>query len=59
MKRLIIATIMSLTALSYGVAYAAETEKVCIKNAQGKETCKTIKKHKKLEVEPTKDAKKK
>lgn len=29
--------------------FAAETEKVCIKNAQGKETCKTIKKHKKLE----------
>ena len=29
--------------------FAAESEKVCIKNSQGKETCKTIKVHKKLE----------
>ena len=48
MKKLIIASILGLTALSFTVT-AAETEKVCIKNAQGKETCKTIKKHKKLE----------
>ena len=48
MKKLIIATIVGLSVLSFGVG-AAETEKVCIKNAQGKETCKTIKKHKKLE----------
>jgi len=57
MKKLIIATILSLTALSFGVA-AAETEKVCIKNAQGKETCKTIKKHKKLEGTPVPEKKK-
>lgn len=31
------------------VAYAAETEKVCIKNSQGKEVCKQVKVHKKLE----------
>jgi hypothetical protein len=30
-------------------SFAAETEKVCIKDAKGKETCKTIKVHKKLE----------
>jgi len=31
-------------------AYAAgEPEKVCIKNAQGNDVCKTIKVHKKLE----------
>jgi len=29
--------------------FAAETEKVCIKNAQGKEVCKQVKVHKKLE----------
>jgi hypothetical protein len=29
--------------------YAAETEKVCVKDAKGKEICKTIKVHKKLE----------
>ena len=29
--------------------YAAEKEKVCIKNSQGKEVCKVIKVHKKLE----------
>lgn len=29
--------------------YAAETEKVCIKNSQGKEVCKQVKVHKKLE----------
>ena len=28
---------------------AGEPEKVCIKNAQGKDVCKTIKVHKKLE----------
>jgi hypothetical protein len=29
--------------------FAAETEKVCIKDSKGKEICKTIKVHKKLE----------
>jgi hypothetical protein len=29
--------------------FAAETEKVCIKNAQGKDVCKQVKVHKKLE----------
>jgi hypothetical protein len=31
------------------VACAAETEKVCIKDAKGKEVCKQVKVHKKLE----------
>ena len=43
-KLLLIATLMFATSI-----FAAETEKVCSKNAQGKETCKTIKVHKKLE----------
>jgi hypothetical protein len=60
MKKLIIATIVGLCALSYGVAFAAETKKACVKNEKtGKEVCKEIKVHKKLEVEPTKDDKKK
>ena len=29
--------------------FAAESEKVCIKDAKGKETCKVVKVHKKLE----------
>jgi hypothetical protein len=29
--------------------FAAETEKVCVKDSKGKEICKTIKVHKKLE----------
>ena len=31
------------------VACAAETEKVCIKDSKGKEVCKQVKVHKKLE----------
>lgn len=53
MKKLIIATILGLTALSFGVVHAAETKKACVKNEKtGKEVCKEIKVHKKLEVEP-------
>ena len=60
MKKLIIATIVGLSALSYGVVFAAETKKACVKNEKtGKEVCKEIKVHKKLEVEPAKDDKKK
>lgn len=45
MKSLILAL-----ALSFAIpTFAAETEKVCIKNVQGKDVCKVIKKHKKLE----------
>jgi hypothetical protein len=41
-------------------AYAAgETEKVCIKDAKGKDVCKTIKVHKKLEGTKVPDPKKK
>lgn len=55
MKSLILAL-----ALTFAVpAFAAETEKVCIKNAQGKETCKTIKVHKKLEGTAVPEPKKK
>lgn len=43
-KLLLIATLMFAVS-----AFAAESEKVCIKNAQGKDVCKTIKVHKKLE----------
>lgn len=38
---------------------AGETEKVCIKDAKGKETCKTIKVHKKLEGTKVPEPKKK
>ncbi len=56
MKKLLLA-ISFILATSF--AFAAETEKVCIKNAQGKETCKTIKVHKKLEGTPVPEPKKK
>lgn len=46
MKKLLL-TISFIFATSF--AFAAETEKVCIKNAQGKEVCKQVKVHKKLE----------
>lgn len=47
-------------ALTFAIpTFAAETEKVCIKNAQGKETCKTIKVHKKLEGTKVPEPKKK
>lgn len=47
-KSLIIAAILGLTVVNYGVA--AETEKVCVTDQKTKkETCKVIKKHKKLE----------
>ena len=46
MKSLILAVALSFT---LPVFAAGETEKVCIKDAKGKETCKTIKVHKKLE----------
>ena len=51
MKNQIIATILGLSALSYGVVHAeTETKKACVKNEKtGKEVCKTIKVHKKLE----------
>ena len=52
MKKLIIATIVSLGVLSLGV-HAAETKRACVKNEKtGKEVCKEIKVHKKLEVTP-------
>jgi hypothetical protein len=35
--------------VGYQVVNAAETEKVCIKDAKGKEVCKQVKVHKKLE----------
>lgn len=44
-KSLIIAMLFAATS----VFASGETQKVCVKNAQGKETCKTIKVHKKLE----------
>ena len=62
MKSLIIATILGLSALSYGVVHAEpETKKVCVtqkdqKTGKEKEVCKTIKVHKKLEVEPVPQA---
>ena len=61
MKKLIVASIVGLSVLSFGVVHAEpETKKACVKNEKtGKEVCKQIKVHKKLEVEPTKDTKKK
>ena len=41
-------TIVAMFVVS-SVFAAGEPEKVCIKNSAGKETCKTIKVHKKLE----------
>ena len=49
-KSLFLITLMFATSV-----FAAETEKVCIKNAQGKETCKIVKVHKKLEREIIKE----
>jgi hypothetical protein len=43
-KTLLIALMFAVTSV-----FAAETEKVCIKNAQGKDVCKQVKVHKKLE----------
>ena len=36
-------------ALGFSTAFAAETKKACVTDAKGKEVCKTIKVHKKLE----------
>ena len=50
MKKFLIAlNIVIWSLVGYQFVFAAETEKVCIKNAQGKETCKIVKVHKKLE----------
>ena len=51
MKKILFASLMALSMLSYGVAQAEpETKKACVKDAKtGKEVCKTIKVHKKLE----------
>jgi hypothetical protein len=46
MKSIILALTLTFALPTFA---APEQEKVCIKNAQGKETCKTIKVHKKLE----------
>ena len=35
--------------LAFSTAFAAETKKACVKDAKGKEVCKTIKVDKKLE----------
>jgi hypothetical protein len=43
-KTLLIALMFAVTSV-----FAAETEKVCVKDSKGKEICKTIKVHKKLE----------
>jgi hypothetical protein len=56
MKKLLlaIAIMFSLTTV-----YAAETKKACVKNDKtGKEVCKEIKVHKKLEGTPVPDKKK-
>ena len=45
MKKLLV-----LIALVFATSlFAAETEKVCVKDAKGKEICKQVKIHKKLE----------
>jgi hypothetical protein len=51
MKKFLIAlNLVIWSVVCFQVAYAAgESEKVCIKDAKGKETCKTIKVHKKLD----------
>ena len=46
MKSLILTLALTFT---LPVFAAPEQEKVCIKNSNGKETCKIVKKHKKLE----------
>jgi hypothetical protein len=55
MKSLILALALTFTL----PVFAAETEKVCIKNSAGKETCKIIKVHKKLEGTKVPEPKKK
>ena len=61
MKKFLIAlNLVVWSIVGFEVAYAAgEPEKVCIKNAQGKETCKVIKVHKKLEGTAVPEPKKK
>lgn len=60
MKKLIVVLIALNLVIWTVFAYAApEQEKVCIKNSQGKETCKIIKKHKKLEGTAVPEPKKK
>jgi hypothetical protein len=62
MKKFLIALNLVIWSLvGYQVtAYATETKKACVKDAKtGKDVCKEIKVHKKLEVEPKKDDKKK
>jgi hypothetical protein len=61
MKKFLIAlNLVIWSIVGHEVAYAAETTKACVKDAKtGKEVCKQIKVHKKLDVEPAKDAKKK
>ena len=51
MKKFLIAlNIVIWSIVGYQVTtHAAETEKVCIKDAKGKEVCKQVKVHKKLE----------
>jgi hypothetical protein len=47
MKKSLFTVLLAFVATS--VFAAGEPQKVCIKNAQGKDVCKTIKVHKKLE----------
>jgi hypothetical protein len=51
MKKFLIAlNLVIWTLVSYQVVYAAETKRACVKNEKtGKEVCKEIKVHKKLE----------
>ena len=59
MKKLIVASIVGLSMLSFGIVHAAETKKACVKNEKtGKEVCKEIKVHKKLEGTAVPDKKK-
>ena len=46
MKKSLLVILVTLFSLS---AFAAETKKACVKDVKGKEVCKTIKVHKKLE----------
>ena len=54
MKKILIAFNIAIWSLvAFEVAHAAETKKVCVKDDKtGKETCKTMKVHKKLEGTP-------
>ena len=56
MKSFLLAIVLTFTLPAFA---AGESEKVCVKNAQGKETCKTIKVHKKLEGTKVPEPKKK